>query len=291
MATGEVPQGRFVVPDRGVPVDFLYEPVANAKTTVIFFHGAVLGTISLPWHPGERIVENVRANRLAISDPSLALDDSHRLTLGWHAGSSQQPALQRFIELVVRRISEVTGIQNLVFIGGSGGGFAALETSRRFGGSVVVAMNPQTSIGRYNPEAIDRYVDLSWGVDSLQDISPFATHDLVQAYPSHPTNTVAYVQNTRDKNHVEFHQIPFFEKVGESRDVLMLMDSWGDPEGSGHVIPPRNTVRDIVRYLVASNGEWRKALVGLGFNHLTSALTVRRTIRKIEARDAQTVDA
>jgi len=226
-------------------------------------------------------MEGIRANRLAISDPSLALDSSFNLTLGWHAGSSAQPRLQYFIETVIRRIQEVTGISNLVFVGGSGGGFASLEMSRRFPGSVVVAMNPQTSIGKYLPFAVRRYLDLSWdGVAVLDEISKYSTHDLVEGYPRVLNHTVAYVQNTRDTFHIENHQIPFFEKIGESPRVFMLMDAWGDPEGTGHVVPPHSLVRNVVRHLVAANGGWKRTLVDLGFNHHTTAVTVERAVKK-----------
>lgn len=290
LSSGGVPSGRFTIPNEHVPVDFLYTPVEGAKTTVIFFHGATTGHVNLPWHPGKRVMEGIRANRLAISDPSLALDDSYSLTLAWHVGSSSQPRLQYFIENVIQRIQQVTGIEHLMFVGGSGGGFASLEMSRRFPRSVAVAMNPQTSISRYNKGAVKRYLNLSWdGANSLDEISKHATHDLVAAYPTVLNNTVAYIQNTRDSAHIQNHQIPFIEKVGDSPKLLMLMDAWGDPTGTGHVTPPHSVVRNIVRHLVAANGNWRKALVGRGFNHLTSVRTIDRAILKAKEKAQQPV--
>lgn len=216
LSAATLPTGRFVVPHEGVPVDFYYEPVEGARTTVVFFHGATLGSVDLPWHPGRRVMEGIRANRLTVSDPTLALDDSYTLTLSWYVGSSTQPQLQYFLERVFRRVLEVTGIEQVIFTGGSGGGFAALEMSRRFPGSIAMVMNPQSSVGRYNPGAVNRYLKLGWGgAKSLEDISPYATHDLVDAYQPVMHHTVAYVQNTRDTHHIKNHQIPFLEKVGK----------------------------------------------------------------------------
>lgn len=289
LSAGMAPTGRFVVPHEGVPVDFYYEPVEGARTTVVFFHGAALGSVSLPWHPGRRAMDGVRANRLTVSDPTLALDDSYTLRLSWYVGSTVQPQLQYFIETVFRRVLEVTGIEHVMFFGASGGGFAALEMSRRFPRSIAMVMNPQTSVGRYNIGAVNRYLKLGWdGAKSLDEISPYATHDLVEAYQPVMHHTVAYVQNTRDTMHINNHQIPFLEKVGESPKVFMLMDAWGDPAGTGHVTPPTDIARRITRHLVACNGDWRQRLVQLGFAHQTSAQTVRRAVRRAEARQATT---
>lgn len=284
VATGSVPSGRFTIQYENAPVDFFYAPVDYARTTVVFFHGSTDKAVSLPMHTGSGVMRNLPANRLAISDPSLTLDGSRKLILSWFAGSSRQPKLQYFIERVIRRIREVTGSQHMIFMGGSGGGFASLEMSRRFAGSLALAMNPQTNLTRYYVRLVHSYLDLCWdGALSLTALPKYVAHDLVEAYPDILNHTVAYVQNTRDKHHIENHQLPFFEKVGKSPHVYMFMAPWGDPMGKGHVAPPRELMHSVLQRLVLADGEWRTALTVLGFEEHSNAETVRRTVREANA--------
>lgn len=280
-SSGSIPEGRFVVPYNGVPVDFVYHPIENARTTVVFFHGSTQKTVSLPMHSGVGIMRNIPANRLAISDPSLTLDGSCELILSWFIGSSQQPRLQFFLEMIIRRIRELTGDPHMIFMGGSGGGFASLEMSRRFPDSLALVMNPQTSLSNYYPNLVQKYLECCWpGTDSLDELPRFVTHNITDSYSSVLNHTVAFVQNTRDKFHLENHQLPFFGKVGRSRKVFMLMDAWGDPTKKAHVAPPTTLMRRVLLNLVEAKGGWRSSLVASGFDHHTTEVTVRRAVKK-----------
>lgn len=276
--------GRFSIHYGGVPVDFSYHPIEGAKTTVVMFHGSTKKDVSLPMLAGAGITKGLPVNRLAISDPSLTLDDSHELILSWFAGSSIQPKLQHFLEAVVRRVTEVTGAPSLIFMGGSGGGFASLEMSRRFPGSLALAMNPQTVLTRYYSSLVTRYLDLCWdGSTSLSDLPCHVTHNIPEAYPRVLNHTVAYIQNTRDKHHVENHQAPFLERAGESDNVFMLMGAWGDPAGKGHVQAPREFIRNILHRLVESDGAWSSCLEDLGFSRNTTPDAAQRAVEAANA--------
>lgn len=122
VAGGSIPAGRFAVSYEGVPVDFYYAPVEGARATVVFFHGSTSKAVSLPMHAGTGLMKNIPANRLAISDPSIALDDTFELILSWYAGSAKQPRLSYFIETIIRRVQVLVGVPHLIFMGGSGGG-------------------------------------------------------------------------------------------------------------------------------------------------------------------------
>lgn len=258
-----VPAGRFAIQFNGLPVDFLYDD-HGYKTTVVAFHGAILTTVDLPFHTGAGVIDKVKANRLAVSDPSLLLGND--LKLGWFGGSTQQIGLQDFVEKVIRKVSNKSGVQHLLFFGASGGGFSALEMSSRFPGSLAVPMNPQTSITMYHPPAVALYVEVAWG-----DVSPFTDdqrllcHNLVDRYPADPINTIAYIQNSRDKVHIRDHQQPFYDKVGNSSKVWQLMDTWGDPKRTGHTTPPKEIVADVLAKIAESNGDWETSLRSAGF--------------------------
>lgn len=284
LSIGSLDSGRFAISYGGVPVDFYYDAVENAKATIVMFHGSTRKDVNLPMLAGAGITSGLAVNRLAVSDPSLTADSSCELILSWYAGSSQQPELQYFLERVIRRISALSGTQNLIFMGGSGGGFASLEISRRFEKSVALVMNPQTSLGRYYPALVTQYLNNCWnGLASVTMLPSSIAHDLVGDYPQELNHTVAYLQNTRDKHHVDNHQAPFLKKSGGSQKVFVLMDAWGDPTKKSHVPPPREIIRSILTGLIESDGDWASCLLELGFNRNSTIEEVKQIVASANA--------
>ena len=256
-------EGWFSVTHRNRPVDFQFRD-SPSDTLVVVFHGAAQRTVSLPWFTGRGVLDGVPAKWLAVSDASLLISD--RLNLSWFAGSHEQPDLQDVTALVIDAVKLKSGAKHLIFFGSSGGAFAALETSRRFPDSLVIAMNPQTSIGKYLQKAVARYLEVAWSTESIADPAlDGVTHDLTTVYERDHLNTVAYIQNTRDGFHIQNHQRPFLKEVSGSDKLWRLEGAWGDPAKSGHVIPPKDTVSSIVRSAVASDGNWGQALSDAGF--------------------------
>ena len=103
VAADSLPSGRFEIQYEGAPVDFLYESNPDAKATVVIFHGSTKKDVDLPMLSGTSIMEGLSANLLAVSDPSLTLDDSQELILSWFMGSKRQPDLQQFLAAVVQK--------------------------------------------------------------------------------------------------------------------------------------------------------------------------------------------
>lgn len=81
-------------------------------------------------------------------NPTLYLDPD--LKLAWYAGSSGWD-LQSLLKCVLRKIATVARSNDLIFLGGSGGGFASLYCAASFPGSLALVWNPQTDIGAYSP--------------------------------------------------------------------------------------------------------------------------------------------
>ncbi len=258
-----VPSGRLAIYFNEVPVDFYFDD-RGFSTTVVAFHGAVMTSVDLPYHIGAGVMENVSANRISISDPSLNFGGD--LKLGWFAGSAVQIDLQGFLARVVAKIAAASKTDNLVFFGASGGGFSALEMSRRFAGSLAVAINPQTSISKYWKPAVDRYVGIAWNGRSPFSARPKQlVHDLVTEYRDVPENTVAYIQNKRDTHHVKEHQRPFLEKTKSSGKIWELSGTWGHAKSTGHTPPPKDLTAAILTKVVDANGEWESGLKQAGF--------------------------
>lgn len=260
-----IPSGRFSIGYGGLPVDFTYTD-NGATTTVICFHGAIQTTVALPWHVGETVVNEGGANWLAVSGPSLIYGGG--LKLAWYAGSCTQPELQQLITDVIAHVQKVTGVEHLVFFGTSGGGFAALEYSRRFPGSLALPVNPQTAITRHRPSTVNLYTDTVWpgnsplASQSENHIRYDQTVEYVESFP----NTVAYLQNSRDEYHITQHLLPFLRTVGGHPSLRLLMGAWGDPARSTHVPPEKPQLVRILTELVAAEGDWLPALQRVGFS-------------------------
>lgn len=260
----EIQDGRFSVLNSKIPIELAYES-AQSDTTVVCFHGAVTGKVSLPWHVGHGVLQGANANWLAVSDPTLSLHN--RLNLGWFAGNSQMRDLQGIIKRTIKHVASITGTKHIIFFGGSGGGFAALDMSRRFPGSLALPMNPQTSIQKYLPGAVERYLELAWPTTSDYSALPrFVKHDQTYEYGLGFENTVAYVQNTRDNLHFNSHMMPFLQATEDRGNVWTFLDGWVDPSmDSGHVPPPKDQISSMLRSLSACHGEWDSALATLRF--------------------------
>ena len=145
----------------GMPVDIRVE-YRGFPTTIVFFHGAIPGEhYTLPFMPGEGVSQAAKANRIFVSDPSMAF--SSVCNIAWFAGNQHQPELQSVIEEAIRHIAAFFGDQRLIFFGASGGGFASLQLASRFESSLALVANPQTSIANYYPMYVDRFVSTCFG--------------------------------------------------------------------------------------------------------------------------------
>lgn len=260
----EMPRGYVVVKHGDIPIDANYFSRAS-DTTIVCFHGAVEKEVRVPWFSGGGVTANTGANRFSFSDPSIHLYED--ITIGWHAGNHEVPDLQGTLVRMIRSMVEKTGTKNLIFFGGSGGGFAALAISRHFPGSLALPMNPQTSIGMYNESHVSRYVEHAWpDSTSLADLPETVSHDLVALYSESVPNWVGYIQNRRDASHIRNHRDPFVETFAEPNRLRTLWGEWGGPGDGGHVTPPRTLTASVLEAVASSGGEWERALTGLGFD-------------------------
>lgn len=220
----------------GLPIDLRFDD-RGFDTTVVFFHAAITKAIKrYPVFSGTSFSADLKANRLFVSDPSLYVDP--RIKLGWYAGNVKQPKLQGELTQVISRF--VRPGNKLIFFGASGGGFASLYYSAQFPGSIAVPVNPQTSIGSYVPVIVDRYLDYAW--DRLRiDELPVCT-DVREIYRDPPENSVIYVQNTGDAEHMDNHFTPFTDVLPKKNTVAPMLVN----VGKGHVPPSRDQLARIL---------------------------------------------
>lgn len=219
-----------------MPVDLRFDD-RGYDTTVVFFHPAITKSVRrYPVFSGSTFSEHLQANRLFISDPSLYVDQ--RLRLAWYAGSKHQPTLQDELTTIISRF--VRPGDRLIFFGASGGGFASLYYATKFPGSIAVPVNAQTTIGAYVPTIVNRYLGYAWDGLSIDQL-PVCT-DVRDLYRNPVANTVVYVQNTGDRDHMDNHFAPFMDALPQGHRISSLLVDAGE----GHIPPPRDQLGRIL---------------------------------------------
>lgn len=188
---------------------YAYANLQQETPLHIIFHGAMVGGT---WFPRfERVTSMNEAGRsfCSIADPTIQLDRS--LKLGWYGGNDAIDPID-WVTSLVTRLVEITKTSQLIFVGSSGGGFAALQASRRFTDSLAFVMDPQTIITEYHEAQVNRFLEA--GFDGMSATSALAAYpdrlSAVASYEQSETrNFIYYTQHLWDKFHVEHHLGPF----------------------------------------------------------------------------------
>ncbi len=192
----------------GVKLHFFAE-LSRADTLFVAFHGAMRSNKdAYPRFERVSTLKKRSSNFLSFADPTWHLNPM--MNLSWFLGGPEWDALDP-IERVVRHAMAVSEAKNLVLLGGSGGGFAALRMGIRFPGSLAYVQSPQTVITRYLPTVVDLYFDSVWG-EPRNNVAKRSPHkfDLTGLYRANPAvNTVYYLQNLNDPAHIRDHYRPF----------------------------------------------------------------------------------
>ncbi|MGH8242447.1 MAG: hypothetical protein ACRETY_03760, partial [Steroidobacteraceae bacterium] len=156
----------------GMPLDLLFHdgPLRCRKHPVVpvFFSGAVTTRAGKhpPFFSGVGMAKAGNHPAISVADPSLALDA--RLGLAWYAGNALQP-IQAALAAVLEGLAVRSGIE-LLLIGGSGGGFAALYYGYMLGSRAsVLVWNPQTDWIAYEEATVRKYLTVAYPVASLPD--------------------------------------------------------------------------------------------------------------------------
>lgn len=142
----------FKIDNGEIPYRFM-RAKQPSRSLVVFFHGAVdkskrTAPVFTPCF--EEI--SLYAHQISISDPTILCKEE--ITLAWYAGHDSfhtQTHLPKFIE----KVKEHLLIEKIIFVGTSGGGFAALFNSWHFEKSFVIVQNPQTKISSYYKRHIE----------------------------------------------------------------------------------------------------------------------------------------
>lgn len=255
----------------GIPIDLLVSP-GTTDTTIFFFHGAIEPHFTLPVLSGQGLSGGLDANRVFVSDPSLALDEG--LLLAWYAGNHRQPDLQQSLSRIFNKI--VTSFQSdkVICFGGSGGGFASLYFASHFQNSLALVFNPQTNIAKYSKQAVRAFAAKAFEIDDnyqdpLSQLPSEIILDLCDYYKTPRNTKIAYLQNHNDQTHLESHLLPFSQKMHSDNELLLLKKPWR----TGHTPPPRSLLAQLLNLSVASD-DWVQDLLQAGFTRIADTDTI-----------------
>lgn len=238
--------------------------IPSSSRIPVFFSGALTGreNTSPPYFSGSSFARELGQGIIAISDPIFYFDD--QITAGWYTGlprwhtqSAITQILEKFIQLYHR---------DILCIGGSAGGFAALEAASSVRGAAAFVWNAQTSILDYQGYHIRNWMNLLFGekwargghwrnraeelLDGTDIIYDLTTLPLPEDF--------LYLQNDTDW-HVESHMRPYVDKQemsevedglyqGTARQTIGLTHF-----GDGHARPPRELIVRIAREMAHKN--------------------------------------
>lgn len=236
---GAPASGILTVMDGGLPIDIRYDSRGYDVTTVIFHAALSSKATRYPVFMGASMTEEMPTNRIFVSDPSLYISETLRLS--WYAGNKKQPKLQWTLRSILKTL--IPKHHRVVTFGPSGGGFAAMYFATKFEGATAVPVNPQTDLAMYSPPEVARYAEQAWGLtgnDVLNQI-PSVTN-LAPLYRAAPQTRVFYVQNRNDHSHVNRQLHPFLETLRNGHAVHpVLLDG-----EEGHKPPPREQMNAVL---------------------------------------------
>lgn len=242
-----------------------------AGAVLVVFSGAVgkRKARKPPFVSGRSLGPELGVPLIAISDPSLAM--RRDFNIAWYAGSVFQD-VQRAVEELLRPLA-VRLDGDLWLIGGSAGGFGALQTAHRLGRFCsAFVWNPQTDIASYMPLYARRYGQIAfpqlagrlggkyWKSRFRKEArDQHRCVDLVrETIPAQSPRRLLYLQSITD-SHLKGHCVPYLRQHGYRRHSAGLWNRgenqviWQAETGIGHAPPPAAAIRGILTRLLASD--------------------------------------
>lgn len=234
----------------------------GANVTLVTFHAALSpNTGEYPIFSGSRFSEELEVNHLAFADPACGSAES--LLTFWHM-STKRVDSQSIIPKIIEHSTSGDTSQNLIFFGSSAGGFAALNYSASFPGSLAFVMNPRIDLEGL-PHRFDSYAAVAYPGWKPKAVSRKISTNMADHYSQQRKNTVVYLQNSQDPVYFDHHFSPFMKATSGNINIHAKVRDWGE----GHVLPPKTEYIEPLRKLCEVAPNWNAAL----FSEFTPNLT------------------
>lgn len=232
----------------------------NSDTLLVISHGALpREKYSLPRFEWLASLENRPENLMFLADT--ALEPFGDLELAWFTGSAKDDLTSRYAGLVGQTARQL-GVTKVLFMGGSGGGFASLALASRIPGSRALVFNPQTNIRKYWNKSVRHYVSCLFpefgSANELGTLGARTNLATGHAADKATDHQVLYVQNDDDGHHLENHLGPFAASrgmepcsgVSDDGNIRFIVEHFA----TGHNMPYRVVLNPLVNLALANWG-------------------------------------
>lgn len=217
----KIASGRFRITLHGAPFEGIFHEKPGNFLYIAFDGGRNLAD-TLPKFPRWSYSSLVDGSFLAIEDPMYYLYDT--IQLAWYYGTREHCYLEDCVEIVKAVCSKLNiPFENVVFLGSSGGGYAALYAATLLQNSLSISLNPQLSISRHHTAAeFARITGISLKADD-----PLNRNNLARQILEWSTSRHVIIYNSHDPHYKLFFQlaealsVPLRYGISISQNILM----------------------------------------------------------------------
>ena len=201
----EIPDGRFHTWQKGILFECVFAYKEERRLYVIL-NGAL--TTSPPQFSRWSYYPFLDGCMLNIADPMYRMYDG--LKLGWYYGSPQYD-LRVYMAEMVRKIAGIYGIreQDIIFLGSSGGGCAAVELAGLLIGARAVAINPQIILTEY---------------DYGKKFTEITGNDLEGNDPWHRNDAIHWLNNNPESYHILLFNLRSAQDMAQVKNICKRLD-------------------------------------------------------------------
>lgn len=205
--TKSLPNGRWDVEWGKINFECFFHKKMSTKLYV-FLNGAISGEgVTAPMFRRWSYYKFVDGNIINISDPMYRMYD--QLKLGWYYGNEVFDLRKKVADFVLAIAAKINIMQDdIIFVGSSGGGCAAIGCASYIRGANSIAINPQIILSEYAYSAQFKKIT---GID------------LTRKDRWNRNNTIYYLQNNIYNTHVLFVNVRSMIDMQQVKNICDCM--------------------------------------------------------------------
>jgi len=165
---------------------------------------------------------------IVVPDPTIR--ESNDLSIGWYQGHANEFAIEKIANILKQTFQENNiDEKNIIFLGSSAGGFAALKMAEYFHKSKVIAINPQIYINVYYKNPVQTMYKVVFKECNEQCILDRYKNRLqVSIDYSKREEKIFYIQNTEDTHHYTNHLLPYLDTLDQALYNIEDLENYTD---------------------------------------------------------------
>lgn len=240
----------------GEPIDFAVKPKKGSRRLAVVFNSQQTPGGGLKLFTWMKVAQRLNCSRLHIADPTLNL--SNTATLGWYTSNSSGN-MQAGVEGLIREVVTKLNVEEIVFLGSSGGGFPAAYYSQRFRNSIALLLAPVLAVERsLQVEPMRLFLEDLNGALTFPQVKashPDVTYDVldeIQKNDGELLGSLHILQSRHDMNFWRSQTQPFLQALGLDYESCPAMVRQGKISavfgdwGEGHRPPPIEVINAAV---------------------------------------------